>query len=334
MTDHHSVAETETIPMFPALNRMERRPELQPRRYDREPYWRAPITPASKDCYVPSWNWMNHNASELPAGEQLLTLDANGAYLGALGGIKVAHSHLTHTGAAHWPIAAKDVQPGYYRIQVPHWNFAGTIVSPLGDSSRIETETLVWVAHPTLVLLLELLEEGVLGEVVIEDSYTAQATCDFRKWVAHLKQVRVELLDAIEQANTDAARTAMVERYDAFKEGYSAALSMILTGEKCQTRRPDWTHAVYAQHAASMWRKGWRWTYTGRPLISMGHVDELTVLAVDLPEVMSLPKPPFRFDPSGRTLGAMKPKIVVKENEPAPAASWPAPVLQVEGDIL
>jgi hypothetical protein len=314
VTDTDEQSDNDRIPMFPALARMERRPELQPRHYDREPYWRAPITPPSRDCYVPHWNWHWHGAADLEH-DQLLTLDANGAYMAALSGIKIAHSHLTRQGPINWPITPAEVQPGYYQIQVPHWNLSGTIVSPLGDSAHLEVESLIWIAHPTLVLLLELQEQGVLGGVVIEDSWTARVTTNFLKWAGHLRQVRVELLDTIEQANTDPAKDMALAMYDAFKEGYSAALSMMLTGEKCKTQRPDWSHAVYAQHAATMWRKGWKWTGTGHPLISMGHTDELTVIAEDLPEVMSRPRPPFRFDPSGRTLGAMKPKKVTEDDK-------------------
>lgn len=327
MTGHHPVTRTD-LPMFPALNRMERRPELQPRRFDREPYWRAPITKPSQNAYIPVWNW--HGIHDLPEGSEPLILDANGAYIAAAGGVKIAHSHLSPSGAVYYPLAPREVNPGYYLIQVPHWAFSGTIVSPLGDSSRLQTEDRVWIAHPTLVLLLELLEEGALGELVIEDSYTASATTDFRKWVAHLKDVRLEILDAMGQAQTDATQEALLDRYDRFKEGYSAALSMMLTGEKCQTRRPDWVHAVYAQHAATMWRKGWRWTLTGRPLLSMGHVDELVVLADDLEEIMSRAKPPFRFDDTGRTIGAMKVKPPSEDDQPQAAASVPFE----DGDIL
>lgn len=329
MTGHHPVTTRTELPMFPALNRMERRPELQPRKYDREPFWRAPITPPSREVYIPAWNW--HGIHELPECDQPLTLDANGAFLGALGGVKVAHSGLSHTGPEYGPLSPREVLPGYYLVNVPHWAFSGTIVSPLGDSSRLETEDRVWVAHPTLVLLLELLEEGVLGEVSILDSWTARVTTDFRKWVAHLKEVRTELIDSIAQANTESVAEALADKYDRFKEGYSAALSMMLTGEKCQTRRPDWTHAVYAQHAASMWRKGWRWTATGRPLLAMGHVDELTVVAADLPEIMSKAKPPFRVDETGHALGAMKTKTKTEDDQPQRAASVP---LVEDGDIL
>ncbi|MFB7129813.1 MULTISPECIES: hypothetical protein [Streptomycetaceae] len=293
-------------PMFPALSILER--QTPPARYGREPFWRAPVTPPSRDVYIPHWNWIGIH--EIPADREALTLDANGAYLAAIGAVQVAHSHLKETGGIHhgeYP-SPRQVLPGYYRVRTPYWAFSGTIVSPLGDSSRTETEESLWVAHPTLQLMLELHEQGALADVVIYDSWTSDVRTDFRDWSATLRELRLTRLDAIDQAQTDATRKAAEDQYDAFKEGYSAALSMMLTGEKCRTRRPDWNHAVLAHASAAMWRKAWRWTETGRPLISMGATDEITVIGADLPEVMSKPKPPFKYDPTGRQLGALKPK--------------------------
>lgn len=325
MNGHHPV--TSELPMFPALRLMERDANLEPSRRGRQPYWRAPVTPPSQDVYIPTWNWRSIHDTD----QDTLTLDANGAYLAAAGGVTIAHSHLSHTGGIDYPVLPREVTPGYYRITVPYWAFSGTIVSPLGDSSRLQTEDTTWITHPTLILLLELVEDGALAEVEILDSWTTAQTTDLRKWIAHLKGIREELLDSIDRCRTDAAREAAEDKYDRFKEGYSAALSMMLTGEKCKTHRPDWTHAVHAQHAATMWRKGWRWTATGHPLLAMGHVDELKIIADDLPVVMSRKgKLPFRYDDTGRALGAMKRK---------PDADRPAPVtapiaLADQGDIL
>lgn len=306
MIDTHTSPDNNPQPMFPALTIMER--QTPPTRYGHEPFWRAPVTPASRDCYIPHWTWSG--VHEVPEGADTLTLDANGAFLAAIGAVKVAHSQLKHTG----PIAygelpdPRQVDPGYYRVKTPHWVFPGTIVSPLGDSSRTETEDSLWVAAPTLTLMLELYDQGALGEVVVFDSWTSTITAEFREWSSTLRALRLTRLDTIAEAQTDAARRAAEDAYDAFKEGYSAALSMMLTGDKCRTRRPDWTHTVYAHAAAAMWRKAWKWTETGRPLISMGATDEITILAADLPEIMSRPKTPFKYDPSGRQLGALKPK--------------------------
>jgi len=290
--------------MFPALRVMER--QTPPLKYGRPPYWRAPITPASEDVYIPTWNWTSpHDFLE---GALVSVLDVNAAYLSAMGSTPIAHSHLIQSGAFRTLPDKRDVDPGYYRITVPYWAFEGTIVHPLGDSTRIQTETEVWITAPTLILLLELEEDGHLGWFEITDSWTAQVSTDFRAWSARLRSIREECMDRISMAQTETRRQEEMERYDAFKTGYSAALSMMLTGEKCLTRRPDWTHTIHAQHAAATWRKAWRYTFTGFHLVAMGAVDEISVLTDDLSPALSRPKPPFRFDPSGRWPGAFKPK--------------------------
>lgn len=332
MTATHSAehdAEPE-VRMFPALKVMER--QTPPLKYGRPPYWRAPITPASAEVYVPVWNWTS--PLEFPEGEAVTVLDVNAAYLSALGGVQVAFSHLSQTGAMPYRDGRTKVAPGYYRITVPYWAFAGTIVHPLGDSARVETEATLWVAAPTLTLLLELEAEGHLGSFDIVDSWTTQQVTDFRSWAARLRSIRDECLDRIEMAQTEMYRKQELARYDAFKQGYSSALSMMLTGEKCLTRRPDWSHTVYAQHAASTWRKAWRWTFTGRPLVAMGAVDEIAVLSVDMPEIANRPKPPFRFDPTGRQPGALKPKTLTFTGASSIQSSDLMVTMTDEDDIL
>lgn len=333
MTGLHpsTTTEPQRLAIFPALNRLERRPECMPVKYGREPYWRAPVTPASAEAHIPHWNWQH--VMQPDAGTETVTLDANGSYLAAIGSVTIAHSHLTRTGRIDEPIAAREVLPGYYKIRVPHWALSGSIVSPLGDTL---TGTTAWIAHPTLILLLELLDQEALADVEILDSYTARTVTDFRAWAKYMRNLRNDILDARDQCQTDAAEEAVLDQYSRFKEGYSSALSMMLTGEKCQTRRPDWAHAVYAHAAASMWRHGWKWLATGRPLLGMQRTDEITVLGSDLPEIMSLPKPPFRFDDTGRTLGALKTKPAAEDDyyPAARTASVTLPDLAEGEDIL
>lgn len=292
------------VRMFPALKVMER--QTPPLKYGRPPYWRAPIVPASAEVYVPTWNWSS--PLDFPEGAAVTVLDVNAAYLSAMGSAVIAHSHLTQTGAFRQLPDKRDVRPGYYKITVPYWAFDGTIVHPLGDSARVQTETELWIAAPTLVLLLELTEEGHVGWFEILDSWTAEVSTEFRSWSTRLRSIRDECMDRIQMSQTETHRAQEIARYDAFKQGYSAALSMMLTGEKCLTRRPDWAHTIYAAHAANTWRKAWRWTFTGCPLVGMGAVDEIAVLSGDVGEVISRPKPPFRYDPTGRIPGALKPK--------------------------
>lgn len=312
--------------MFPALSLMER--NCPPLKSGREPYWRAPITPPSAEVLTPSWNW--HGITEFSKGSEPLTLDVNGSYIGAMTGATIGHSQLTNVGAPAQLPEPRKVPPGYYLISAPYWPYATTIVSPLGDSARLEVEPMVWVAGPTLVLLLELLDQGSLGDLTIHDAWIARVSTDFRSWGARLRKVRTDLLDQLAAANAD-DRPIIEDKYQAFKDGYGAAMSMMLTGEKCKTRRPDWAHTIYAQHAASQWRKAWRFTEGGYPLVRMGAVDEITILAEHLNGALERVKPPFRLDESGYALGAFKTKVKTKEEV---TATTVAPYLGDQEDIL
>lgn len=297
----HSTDHQNEMRMFPALRTLER--QTPPLKFGRIPYWRAPVVIPTEDIYVPVWNWRADH--DLPDGLPVSVLDVNAAYLSAIGQAKIAHSHLIRRGPIpHFPEPSQ-VQPGYYRITIPYWAFSATIVHPLGDSARVQTEDTLWVPAPTLTLLLELHEANHIGPFDILDSATPDITTDFKSWAERLKSIRCECLDRIDMAQTEDRQTYERERYGAFKTGYSAALSMILTGARCLTHRPDWSHTVYALHAASTWRKAWRWT-SESPLLSMGTVDEISVLTEDLAPALARPRPPFRLDNSGRQVGAFK----------------------------
>lgn len=313
-TDHPSA-----LPMFPALKLMER--QFPPLKYGREPYWRAPATPASERVYVPVWEWTNPH--EFAPGQAVTVLDVNGAYLSALGSTKIAHSHLRHTGKPRRLPDKREVRPGYYLVTVPYWGFANTVVHPLGNSTRVELENTLWITAPTLTLLLEQEDEGHLGFFEILDSFTADVDATFKDWAGRLRTLRESIMDRIGMAQTETARLAELDRYDALKRGYSSALSMMLTGEKCATHRPDWTHTIHAQHAAATWRKAWRYS-KDHPVIAMGDTDTISVLSADLPDALNAAKPAFRYDPTGRQMGALKPKEVTVTGAfalaPGPAA--------------
>jgi hypothetical protein len=314
--------------MFPALRLLEQ--STPPVRHGRVPLWRLPAEQGAPGIYIPVWNWTS--AHDFPESATVRTLDTNGAYLAAISSATIAHSHLTRSGPLPGLDEPGDVMPGYYRICTPHWAFDGTIVSPLGNSARVSAEEQLWVAGPTLILLLELVRDGYLGGVVITDSLTAQLSTTFREWATRLRQVRTHILDDLDGAVTEDDTALARERYDAFKTGYSSALSLMLTGTKCATRRPDWAHTVYAQHAASQWRRGWRYTFGAR-LVSMGNMDEMVILDDDFQNALHSVKPPFRYDSTGRILGALKTKEV-GPIKPAPAPDAPAIDTEDDGDIL
>lgn len=318
---------THPVPMFPALRLLEQ--NTPPLRFNRQPLWRLPSNQEADGVYIPTWNWTS--AHDFPADAIVRTLDTNGAYLAAIGSATIAHSHLRHTGPIEHLPEPGEVMPGYYRIRTPHWAFDGTIVSPLGNSARVTSEKHLWIAGPTLVLLLELDAEGYLGGITITDSLTAQVSTTFRAWSQRLRQVRTHILDDIDAATTEEETALARDRYDAFKTGYSAALSMMLTGSKCATKRPDWSHTIYAQHAASQWRKAWRYIF-GSPIISMGDTDEIIILEADFADALRKDKPPFRYDSTGRILGALKTKTIGPLTPPGPATPQAAPA--EDDDIL
>lgn len=328
-----TTTDTTTARMFPALRLLER--QLPPNHHGRRPYWRAPLAPITDQVYIPAWNW--YTPHDVPTDAEFVTLDANAAYLSAIGQVTIGHCQLERIGAWDTLPDPRKVPPGYFRITVPHWAFAGTIVSPLGDSARLEEASSVWIAGPTLTLLLELLEDGHLGTLDILDSWCAAVPTNFRAWYSRLKSLRTEYMDRLEATHGDSRPEGCLcpacDRYGAFKEGYSAALSMMLTGEMCQTHRPDWSHTVYATHAANMWRKAWRFTYTGRPIISMGHVDEIRIMAADLHTALARPKPPFRLDNTGRAIGALKVKSVGRIID-EPQSADAVPLIEEDDDIL
>jgi hypothetical protein len=321
-TSHHP------IPMFPALRVLEQ--STPPVRHGRVPLWRLPAEQEVPSAYIPVWNWTA--VHDFPTNATVRTLDTNGAYLAAISSATIAHSHLTRRGPLTGLDEPGEVMPGYYRIRTPHWAFDGTIVSPLGNSTRVATEEQLWVAAPTLVLLLELVRDGYLGGVVITDALTANVSTTFREWAARIRQVRTHVLDDLDGATTEEDKAVARERYDALKTGYSSALSMMLTGTKCATRRPDWTHTVHAQHAASQWRRAWRYSF-GSPLVSMGNTDEIVILDSDFQGALHATKPPFRYDSTGRILGALKTKSV-GPIKPPPAAPVTATETEDDGDIV
>ena len=297
---------TENPRMFAALRLLEKK--APPLFHGHPPYWLAPVVLEPTKVFIPSWTW-DAGYRELPEGEEKVTLDCNGAFMAALGSAPIAHGNLKHTGEIDaWELDPRRVLPGYYLVDKISWAFDATLVSPLGNRSgidKIPDGARIWIAAPTLVLLLELLQEGSIGSVIISDSWTAARVTNFRDWNACLKVVRNNLLDNIDKADTEQDIANARARYKAFKEGYGAAFSIMLTGKNAGVRRPDWAHQVYAQHAATSWRKAWRFT-VGGPVLAMGDTDTMTVLESDLRKAVLSVKPPIKLDPSGRTLGHYK----------------------------
>lgn len=292
---------------YPALRLMEL--AAPPLRFGRQPTWKLPALPVEAPL-IPAWNW--HAVRDFPPGAEIVTLTENGPYLAALATVKIAHGALNHIGPYEYQPAPDDVAPGYYRITVPRWAFSGSIVSPLGDSARLETEDTVWVAAPTVSLLLELERDGYLGAFRIVDSWTAPVQNGFRTWAQTLRANRSQFLDQVEAVHPDGETApagcdcAPCRRYQRFEASVNEALTGMLTGAGTDTHRPDWAHTVYAAHSADMWKKAWRYSNSTRPLVAMPHLDEVIVPREDLQKAMEHTERPFQVDLSGRTVGALR----------------------------
>lgn len=271
----------------------------------REPYWRPPVPKPSAHVVLPSWDWEHPTVGE--TGDEMVDLDVNGAWIAALSSGDFAHGPLARTG----PWRGDRLRPGYYQISTPTWQLS-SIVSPLG-SQRLGDA--VWVMHPTLGVLQDLEEAGLIPELVIHDSYTAETSCRMRKWAEKLRDDRKALKVAVNATSEATVGGAAARKaYQDFKDSFAQGIQMMAgkdgadgqrTTHKCDILRPDWYHTVRAQHAATMWRKVWKGVQAGIEPFGMSSVDEVTYTRPDLERLLTMqPRPPFRLDPDGLTIGS------------------------------
>lgn len=279
--------------------------ECAPKLRGRDPFWRPKPPAIATDVYTPAWDWMDNAQDD--AGEALVILDAIAAYVTAISSVTVAHGALEHTGPVMDATAV-----GYYLITIPAWEVPG-IVHPLGTD--IVWGDQVWVAHPTAQLLQQLAADGYAAALEIHDSWTAPTSVRLRKWSDILKARRNLALDEVDAARAAGSPELLTEAnafYTDLKISYSIAVQMMLTGEKCKTRRPDWAHAIVATHSANIWRKVWRCVLAGKYPAGMGAVDEVAFTWTTFHELMYDIRggSPLKVDPTGRQLGAFKVKDV------------------------
>lgn len=260
----------------------------------RVPFWR-PVTPkAIAEVRLPQWSWEVPQTLRPWDPADTITLDVNAAYLAACSSAVFAHGQLVHDGPAD--LSA----PGAYLIDAHHWNEPG-IVSPLG--TRPLRSDRVWVMQPTAKLLAGI--PDYWPGVTVYDAWTCPVSCRLRKWTEAVQADRIPARRA-----TVAGVPGAAAEYKRIKDGYSAAVEMMAgpaadAKAKAEIRRPDWYATVHAQHAASTWRKAFTAWLTGHGPVRMGAVDELEFLTSDIEAIMQLPRPPFRFDPTGESLGAL-----------------------------
>jgi hypothetical protein len=295
--------------------------QFRPKRYHREATLR-PATPLPANLVgfvtrsLPTWDW---TADERPA-EDIVRLDGNGAWIAAASSVQIGMEQLTRTGKMPMEQFLKDRAPGYYQVRVwnaihPHNACAGPLVepdpsldlhswsdrrfvSPLGR----ERDGFVWICEPTLKLLTELqADDEWWGALDIVDSWTAETKTDLRDWTSWVDAQRLELKSRADEGAEDARET--------FKLRYAQAVQMLggatdeKTGrDKCLVKRPDWYHAIIAQHRANQWRKTWRAIKAEVPVVAVGGNDEIHVTRTGYDMLREMAKPPIRLHPTA--LGA------------------------------
>lgn len=263
----------------------------------RKPYLRPELPGVMFAAHVVTgWAWSR------PYSGPVAVLDRSGAWVAAASSVQVAHGGLEHTGELEF-----DGRPGLYELQRHPWLEDG-LPDPLGNA---EGET-VWVPGPTVALLRDLVSEGRWADVTVLDSYTGDG-CRLNKWTGYVNGLRSA---AIKEYGRDS------DQYASVKVAFGQAMSLML-GEyedsvrrkwKCATQRPDWTQAIQAQAAATLWR----WADDCRKVapdhtpVALRNVDELVIPAPALEIVTSTPRPggraPLGIDPDGIKLGSFKVK--------------------------
>jgi len=270
------------------------------RRRQREPYWRPPLPGMTFAAdVITSWEW------ERPYSGEVAVLDRSGAYVAAASSVLVAHGKLEQTGPCEF-----DNRPGYYRVQVHPWHEADALPHPMGEWGSKQPE--VWVPAPAVALLRDLADAGRWPDVTVLDSYTGDGV-RLSRWAGFVNTLRTE---AIAEHGRDS------DQYAAVKTGFGMALSLMLGYQgdamrrewKCNVRRPDWAHSIYAQSAATLWR--WaddcRTVAPGLGPVALRNVDELVIPQAALEVVTTTKRPggraPLGIDPAGIKLGTFKVK--------------------------
>lgn len=283
--------------------------------YGATPYWRPKAPGIWRQVEEPEWNWSHPGREESAEVSGNVLLDCNGAFLAPLSGTELAHGALLRTGPIPTP-GPRQVLPGYYLIGNLGWADP-RIFSPLGQATM---PAQIWVAAPTLQLLLELAEGGHVRDITIYDSWTCDQKCRLTGWAAWLREVRLLAMDTDEERRRLYPVGWKPECADAVKRGYSIAIQLMAhepkkgeNGEKGEERksgvfRPDWTHAIRAQHKANIWRKAWNCLQKDIPVLYMGNTDEVELPAWAVVHLIDMDRKiaPIKIDLTGRQLGSFK----------------------------
>jgi uncharacterized protein DUF927 len=243
-----------------------------------------------------------------------VAFDRNGAWIGSIGTVLVAHSALEHAGECDIP--ASSTPPGYYLVNVYPWPETD-MPSPL---SNAEVGTQLWVPAPIAGLLASLADAGRWPEATALDSWTGPHV-RLDEWGRLIREMRRYALE-----NHGYGSTA----YQTAKDAVSISISLmhgnldqtsarpIRVWDTAKIDRIDWRHQIITHNAAFMWRAldRCRQLADGNPSLAplgIRSKDELWMPAAAETLVTTTAydggtKPPIQLDSTGIDLGTWKTK--------------------------
>lgn len=243
LADYHQVVGTRfyATPGVTGLEMMRHRTRLS-----EEPYW-APVgfyapgkvpkaTRHAEDDYRA---WVAPSDGER-GGAYEHAYDAVSAYLAAAGAAYLPVGELHY--AAGGTFDAR--RGGYWLIELPVWNLP-YLPHPAGNHR--EGAGPVWVTSPTMELLEELAEFGILARPELISSWTASTLRVLRSWQ---EQVREALIRSGGDQYEPQVRRAV-------KATYTEAIGL-MGREGGRVFRPDWRHTLIAAARCNLFRKMWR----------------------------------------------------------------------------
>lgn len=248
LADYHEVLGTRfyATPGVTGLEVMRHRTRLS-----EEPYW------APQDFYaagkVPKAT--RHAEDDYRAWVSPVDGERGGAYEHAYDAVS---QYLAAAGSVYLPVGELHYatggefdkhRGGYWQIEMPAWNLP-YLPHPAGNHHAGwagETGPLVWVTSPTMELLEELAEFGVLARPQVISSWTASSLRVLRSWQ---EQVREALIRSQGEQYGPEVRRAV-------KATYTEAIGL-MGREGGRVFRPDWRHALIAQARCNLFRKMFR----------------------------------------------------------------------------
>jgi len=195
-----------------------------------------------------------------PPTEAVTALDVNGAYLAAMK-THLPLGQLEHSTGA--PFDRK--RAGMHLITPPAWKEGHILPNPLGD--REEAGPL-WIAEPTLRLLLRVADHGLCEPPTIHESWTSGSS------ESVLEKLRVTLATARKEAletGDDVTETYVKSMYAKF---------VSTLGESNHNRaiyRPDWMHCIRTQAYSNLYWRAVKAFTNGCQVIRVTGTDELHI---------------------------------------------------------